>query len=114
MSIHHAPPPTPKARKRRKRDRVKQGQKLHHQTTSTPKPMAKQSYPKDLSFYEPKPKINKLQNPNWVYPITKSVQRAEMKTRRMGRRDVERDPWRRKLGRKVISFFFFLIGNGNG
>ena len=39
----------------------------------------------------PKPKINKLQNPNWGYLITKSVQRVEMKTRTTGSRDVERE-----------------------
>jgi len=39
----------------------------------------------------PKPKIDKLQNPNWGYLITKSVQRAEMRTRTMGSRDVEKE-----------------------
>ena len=66
-----------------------------------PNPWPNNHTQKTFHFTNPKPKIDKLRNPNWGYPITKSVQKAEMKTRTMGSRDVERErgPWRRKLGK---------------
>ena len=73
---------TPEARKRRKRDRVQNWR---------PNPRPKNHTQKTFHFTNPKPKIDKLRNPNWGYPITKSVQRAEMKTRTRSSRDVERE-----------------------
>ena len=58
---------TPEARKRRKRDRVQNWR---------PNPRPKNHTQKTFHFTNPKPKIDKLRNPNWGYPITKSVQRA--------------------------------------
>ena len=91
---------TPKARKRRKRDRVQ---------NQRPNPWTKNNTQKTFHFTNPKPKIDKLRNPNWGYPITKSIQRAETKTRTTGSRDVERERERslEKETRKVISFFFY-------
>ena len=73
---------TPEARKRRKRDRVQ---------NRRPNPWTKNHTQKTFHFTNPKPKIDELRNPNWGYPITKSIHRAETKTRTIGSRDVERE-----------------------